>query len=62
MSLFLIWGEGKGVTVQGSGLWGVLGGLPTPLVVLCAGFMYTTLILHPAPQKCQLGFWSFCIL
>ena len=41
---------------------GGLGGLPTPLVVPCAGIMCRTLILLPAPQKWQLGFWSFCIL
>ena len=39
-----------------------VGGLPTPLVVLCAGGMCSPVLLHPAAQKCQLGFWSFCVL
>ena len=33
--------------------------LPTPLVVLCAGIVHSTLLLFPAPQKWQLGFASF---
>ena len=41
---------------------GGLGGLPTPLVVLFAGILPRTLLLLPASQKWQLGFWSFCIL
>ena len=41
---------------------GGLGGLPTPLVVLCAGITRRTLLLLLAPQKWQFGFWSFCIL
>ena len=39
-----------------------LGGLPTPLVVLCAGCIPGPLLLPLAPQKWQLGFGSFCIL
>ena len=33
-----------------------------PLVVLSARGLRRTLLLLPAPQKWQLGFWSFCIL
>ena len=32
------------------------GGLPTPLVVLCAGGLRSTLLLLPALQMWQLGF------
>lgn len=38
-----------------------LSALPTPLVVLCAGIMDSTLLLLQTPQKWQSGFWSFCI-
>ena len=40
---------------------GGLGGLPTPLVVLSAGGMHSTLLLLPALQKWQLWvFFVFC--
>lgn len=49
---------------MGLGQRGGLGGLRTPLVVLCAGGMCNTLLLLPAPQvgSWKLDFWSFCIL
>lgn len=34
-----------------SGRKGALGGLPTPLVVLCARIMHSTLLLLSPPQK-----------
>ena len=37
-----------------SGRRGGLGGLPAPLVVLCAGIMRSSLLLLLAPQKWQL--------
>ena len=40
---------------------GGLGVLPTPSVVLCAGGMRSTLLLLPAFQRQQLGFWSLFI-
>ena len=54
--------EGRLVPKMGLGwlgLRGGLGGLPTPLVVLCAGIMGRTLPLLPAPQTWQLGFGLF---
>ena len=52
----------NGVRV-GVDLWirwrGDFGGLLTPLVVLWAGFVCSTLLLLPAPQKWQLGFGFF---
>ena len=39
------------------GLGGGFGGLPTPLVVLCAGGMASSLLLLLA-----VGLWPFCIL
>ena len=55
--------------VQGLGCRGGLGGLPTPLVVLSAGAMCSTLLLLPTPSFCswlfrshnQDFFWSFHI-
>ena len=41
--------------VQGSGRRGGLGCLPTPLVVLCAGCMCSTLLLLQTPYFC----WVF---
>ena len=41
---------------------GWAGGLPTRLVVLCAGRMFGTLPLLLVHQKWQLSFWSFYIL
>ena len=42
-----------------------MGGLPTPLVMLCAGGMHSTLLLLPTPCLCSLlfrsGIWAFCI-
>ena len=45
--------------VQGSGRGGELGVLPTSLVVLCSGYMCSTLLLHGITSEMQLGFWSF---
>ena len=42
-------GGGEGC-VQGSGLRAGLGCLPTPLVVLCAESMHSTLLLLPTPS------------
>ena len=53
---------GVGRAGEGSGLKGGLGGLPTVLMVPCAGCMCSALLLLLPPQKRQLGFWSFCIL
>lgn len=60
-SWFLKWDEG------GADEWvdqrGGLGSLPTPLVVLCAGSMPSTMLLLPAPQKGQVVcdlFVSYC--
>ena len=41
---------------------GCLGGLPTPMVVLCAGIMGSAVLLLLAPQKVTVGLWPFCIL
>ena len=55
--MLLIWGEG--------GQRGGLGGLPTPLVVLQAGGMYTTLLLLPGSLDLAAGvlglFVSSCL-
>lgn len=48
--------------LQELGWRGGLGGLPLPLVVLCAGIMHSILLLLPELQKWQLGFWPFYIL
>lgn len=47
------WGRWQ---VQGSGQRGVLGGLPTRFLVLCAGGVSRTLPLLLTPWKWQLGF------
>ena len=66
-SWFLIWGEGSGC-VQGSGRRAGLRVLPTPLVVLCARGMRSTLLLLLTPfllsalQKWLLGFLVFLYL
>ena len=39
-----------------------MGGLPTSLVVLCAGVVPGTLLLFQKSQKWQLGFGSFCVM
>ena len=52
------WGQGQ---VQGSVWRGGLGGLPTHLVVLCAGGLCSTLHLLTALQKWKLGLGTFCI-
>ena len=39
-----------------------LGGLPTPLVVMCAGGMLSALLLLQALQKWKLGFLVFLYL
>ena len=48
-----------------SGLGG-LGGLPTSLVMLCAGYMHITLLLLPTPYFCSellsSGSWVFGLL
>ena len=44
------------------GLRGSLDGLPTPLVVLCAGITGRTLPLLPAPQKWQFDFGLFFLI
>ena len=49
--------------LSGLGWRGGLGGLPTSLVVLCAGVMQSALFLLPIPQKWQFNFSlfvSFC--
>ena len=53
MGWFLKRGEG-GRQVHGLGWSGDLRGLPTPLVVLCAGIMPSVLFLFLPPQKQQL--------
>ena len=49
--------------MQGSGQRGGLGVLPTPLVVLSAGDMHSTLLLLPTPCFCsqlfRSGSWVF---
>ena len=50
-SWFLIWAEGRGGLV----------GLPTPLAMLSAGGMRSTLLLLPALQKWQLGFFGLFV-
>ena len=61
VSCVLLYWMGGGL-VQQLGLRGGLGGVPTPLVVLCARRMGNTLLLLRTPQKWQLDFWFFCIL
>ena len=56
------WGVGGGGSMDQ--VEGDFGGLLTPLVVVWAGFMCSTLLLLPAPQKWQLGFGffvSYCV-
>ena len=36
-----------------------MGGLPTPLLVLCAGIIFA---FAPGTAAVAVGFWSFCIL
>ena len=53
--------------MQGLSWRGSLGDLPTPLVVLCAGVVHSTVLLPTLLllldlQKLQLAFWSFRIL
>lgn len=47
--------EGRGRLVDRAEKGG-LGGLPAPLVVLCAGIMHGTLLLLMAPRKWHLAF------
>ena len=47
---------GPGLTWRGG--WG---SLPASLVILCAGGLHSALLLPPALQKRQLGFWSLHI-
>ena len=45
---------------EGSLGWSQKPSLPSPLMMLCAEIIHSTLLLLPTSQKWQLGFWSFC--
>ena len=51
--------RGEGGGDGSSGQRGDLGGLPSPLVVLCAGIIYSAQFLLSAPQKWKLDFGLF---
>ena len=53
-----LYGEGRAMSRVWTRRVGGLGGLPTPLAVLSAGGMCSTLNLLPALQKWQLSFFG----
>lgn len=59
MSWFLIWGRGE--SGPGVGPEGVLGGLPAPWMVLCAGGMPSNLLLLLALHKLGADLLDFFV-